>query len=121
PLIFGIPVLTMFGVLGSKEATLNASAGSLGVRVEFPTRLRYRQPDKIRIVVANRSAAAIDTIRVAIDESYLDAFSNIDATPTPSREFEIDLDHVAPNESRDVDIDVRAAEAWKHDGYLLVT
>lgn len=115
-LLAGIVVAALAGVFGERSSSARQSNASLGIDVEFPTRLRYKQIDSLRIVVENRSAETLGTLTIALDTGYLGEFSKVSAVPSFARVWEIDLHDVAPREARRVVVGVQGERSGLHRG-----
>jgi hypothetical protein len=62
PLLFGVPVLALFGVFGEQRAEAHAISPVADVHIEFPTRFRYRQVQSLHVSVRNVSGQRIDVL-----------------------------------------------------------
>jgi hypothetical protein len=121
PILALIPLLAMFGVFGERMATITTATPSLGVRVSYPDRLRYRQSERLEVAVTNRSARALDSVRVSLDTAYLARFQSVRVAPAPRTPYDVWLAHVGPGETRLVLVDLTGDAYWRHTGSLGVT
>ena len=116
-----IPVLALVGVFGESSAGAEARAGAIAVRVRHPDRLRFEQISTMDIVVTNAGTTHIDTLLVSIDSAYLSRFSGVTITPSASSVFGVDLEDVAPGESRTVHVEMDAMRPGRHRGTVSVS
>jgi hypothetical protein len=77
PLILLVPLLAVLGVFGEVLESEQAIRGPLEVRVEYPSRMRYRTIDVVEVVVGNASEEELASVTLTIDRSYLDAFTAV--------------------------------------------
>lgn len=108
--------LAAFGVFGERRGAAQGRSASLDLRVEYPTRFRYKQIDPLRIFVTNRSARPIDTLTVSFDTAYIAPFSNVTFTPSASRAWEVQLAGVRPGETRRIQVGLQAERYGHHTG-----
>jgi hypothetical protein len=100
PLIALIPVLTLLGVFGEQRAVARAASRTLDMRIEYPSRFRYRQIEWLDITVRNISGRTIDTVTVSLDTAYITRFSSVRIAPDPTRPYVVVMTAVKPQESR---------------------
>lgn len=118
PVLALIPVLALFGVFGERTATITTATPSLGVRVAYPERFRYRQSERLEVAVTNRSARALDSIRVSLDTAYLARFGDVRVEPAPLIPYDVWLARVAPGETRLVVVELMGKQYWRHSASL---
>ena len=118
PLMFLIPVLALFGVFGESQGQTIASGGTLKMRVEYPTRNKYRHITSIEVVVENISSQTLDTLIVEFDESYISRFSSVNFIPTPEKLFISEFPDVLPGESRLVWVELKGEKYGLHEGNI---
>jgi hypothetical protein len=116
-----VPALAVAGVFGESWEQSAAESPNLSVRIEFPSRFRYKVLQSLTASITNRSAHAIDTIHVRLDSSYALRFSAVTLTPPAERVYEVALRHVAPGETRQVVIEVRGERYGRHAGRLRIS
>jgi hypothetical protein len=119
PLILAIPVLALFGVFGVSTGSESAANTSWSMRVEYPSRIRYYQQEKLQIWLKNLSATPRDTVRVFVDSGYLDAFADVSFTPQAKESYEVDLTGVKPGEVRLIEAELRASDYGRHEGWVV--
>lgn len=81
PLLALVPLVALAGVFGESKAERVDRHGPLLASANVPTRFRYRQRLTLEVSVANRSNAPVSDVRVRVDSSYLDRFSNVSLSP----------------------------------------
>jgi hypothetical protein len=86
------------------------------VDVQYPTRIRYKQIDPIRITVKNRTTEKLGTLTVALDRTYVEAFSDVRAVPSFARPWEVELHEVRPGETRRVEVVLQGERYGLHRG-----
>jgi len=118
PALALVPVLALFGVFGERSATITAATPSLGVRVTYPERFRYRQSERLEIAVTNRSTRVLDSVRVSLDTAYLARFEDVRVAPAPRTPYEVWLAPIAPGETRLVVVELTGKRYWRHAGSL---
>ena len=100
PLLAAIPVLTLLGVFGEKRQAARATSRSFEMRIEYPSRFRYRQVQPLDITITNVSPNTLDTVTVSLDTAYITRFSSVRISPPPAKNFVVALSDVRPQESR---------------------
>lgn len=113
-----IPILALFRVFGLGEASVTARSSALELTVEYPPRLRYGTAEVVVADIKNTSSAAMETVTVIFDSSYLSKVSEPRFTPPTARAFELDLVNVAPGETRRIELAFYADEYWSHSGEI---
>ncbi|HEX6314538.1 MAG TPA: hypothetical protein VFZ73_06740 [Gemmatimonadaceae bacterium] len=113
-----IPLLAMFGVFGESQAQAHGASADLELRVDYPTRYRYKQIDRVRVEVQNVSGAQLDTVTVAFDSSYTSRFSTLMFIPAAKEPFSVELTHLAPGSTRLVWVELQAERYGRHRGAL---
>lgn len=86
-LLFAIPVLALFRLLGDGQETLTASRGDLVLKVDAPVCARYGNSLQLKVSVSTPGAAVVKSRRVSVDLSseYLGRFSDVHAHHAPVR------------------------------------
>jgi hypothetical protein len=100
PLLTLIPVLTLLGVFGEKREFVQATSRSLEMRIEYPSRFRYRQVQPLDITITNVSVHTLDTVMVSLDTAYITRFSSVRISPEPTQNFVVTLMNLRPQEAR---------------------
>ena len=113
PVLALIPALALAGVFGDRTAIAGAATPSLGVTVTYPERMRYRETAQLEIAVTNRGVRALDSLRVSLDAAYLAGFTNVHVQPAPLGLYEVALAHVAPGETRRVEVEITGNRYWR--------
>lgn len=116
PLLILVPVLALLGIFGDREGTVRAEDAVLEVRVEYPERLRAGRPATARVLVRNRAARPLESVRVSLDSSYLAGFADLRILPLPQRAYEVDLGMIGPGESRLVRMEMIGEAYGRHSG-----
>ena len=118
PLMFLIPALALFSVFGESWDQTEDASPDLTLRVEYPTRYRYKEINTIQVFVENISGSALDTIIVAFDPAYVSRFSTLMFIPSPKEPFEIELLDVNPGEVRRVWAEFQGEHYGRHQGTI---
>ena len=113
-----IPVLALFKLFGQGEASASGHSSALQLTVEYPPRLRHGTAEVVVTEVRNNSAAAMDTLTVIFDSSYVSKVAEPRFTPPVTRAFELDLLDVQPGESRRIELAFYAEDYWSHSGNI---
>lgn len=121
PILALIVLLAMLGVFGDSQAEASGRGPSLGLRVIYPTKFRYKEFAPIRVWVTNNSPSRIDTIKVAFDDHYLNQFSNVTVIPSASEAYSVPLTGVEPGETRLVNVGLQAERYGSHSGTVSVS
>jgi hypothetical protein len=116
-----LPLLALAGAFGERWSALRAANTALEVTVTFPTVFRYKQVNQIQVRVRNRRPAALDTVRIAVDTTYLAGFSTINAMPSFSQPFELTLADIPPGGERLAVIEMQAERYGRFSGSLRVS
>lgn len=118
PLIFLVPILALFGVFGESRDVVASRSAELGMTVEYPTRYRYKQIDRVQVLIENESNAALDTVVVAFDPAYISRFSTLMFIPSASEPFDVELLDVGPGEARRVWAEIQGEAYGRHSGTI---
>jgi hypothetical protein len=121
PVLALIPVLAVLGVFGDREKTIAVASPSLGITINYPERMRYRQSELLEISVVNRGQRALDTVLVSVDTSYLSRFIGVHGNPPPITDFSVPLFGVQPGESRLISIGLTGNRYWRHPATVSAT
>jgi hypothetical protein len=121
PVLLGIPILALLGVFGESWDTASQATSNLELRLEYPTRYRYKMLNSLNLDVSNTSAGPIDTITVALDTAYASRFSTVVGIPTFEFPYTLELTDLPPGETRRVTIELQGERYGRHSGDLLVT
>jgi hypothetical protein len=114
PLLALVPILALLGTFGDRERTIAVASPSLGITINYPDRMRYRQRELLEISVVNRGVRALDTVLVSVDTSYLSRFIDVRGTPPPTTNFSVPLLGVQPGESRLLSVELTGNRYWRH-------
>lgn len=122
PLMMLIPVLALFGLFGETVNSVDASSTPLEMRVEYPTRFRYKMIDSIRVSLFNKSDQPLATVQVGFDRAYIEGFSTVTFTPsvkhiTDSFYF-VEVNDLQPGETRIISVTIQAEKYGKHQGTI---
>jgi hypothetical protein len=99
-LFLTLPVVALLGRLDSAAQESRARNQELELRVQAPTRLSFRGNGNLRIWVRNDSRRSLDRVVVRIAAPYIEAFSQVQFIPAPSRAYELELLSISPGETR---------------------
>jgi hypothetical protein len=113
-----IPVLALIGLFGERWNREAAESGDIAVRVEYPSRYRYKMLNSITAAVTNRSNELIDTVMVRLDTSYALRFSTVVFTPAAEDAYAVPVTRIAPDETRLVVIELQGERYGRHEGGL---
>ena len=113
-----LPVLALTGTFGDRWESRNAAAGSLDVSLRYPTVFRYKTINSFAVHVTNRGTATLDTVTVALDTMYANAFSTVTAVPPFTGPFEVALVDLPPGQTKLVRIEIQGERYWRHTGEL---
>ena len=122
PFILLIPLLALFGLFGESFDEAQAANSQVELRVDHPTRLRYKAVNAMEISVRNISAQEVPTITVTIDSDYVDKFAQVSFIPevdeVTDEVYEIELQNVGAGEARQISIDFQGDEFGLHTGTI---
>lgn len=118
PLMFLIPVLALFGVFGEAWDRLDDVSAELALRVEYPTRYRYKQINTLEVSVENISGSPLHTVVVAFDPAYVRRFSTLMFIPSPTEPFVVEFLDMAPGETRRVWAEFQGERYGRHRGTI---
>lgn len=118
PLIFLIPVLALFNVFGETRDYAEEAGSEIALRVEYPTRYRYKQIESVHVEVENVSLARIDTIVVSFEPAYVRRFSTPNFIPAPTEPFEVEIYRVEPGTRRQVWAELQGERYGRHHGTI---
>lgn len=118
PLLFLLPILALLGVFGETRGSADDMGAEIALRVEYPTRYRYKQIHPVEVAVENTSARTLDTVVVAFDPAYVRRFSTPAFIPSPTEPFEVELLDVRPGEVRRVWAELQGEHYGRHRGTI---
>ena len=118
PIIFGVPILALLGVFGESRVQVEGQGEELAISVEYATRYRYKQIEKMQVFVRNRSDATIDTAVVAFDPEYAQHFSTLMFIPSAREPFIVELLDLGPGEERRVWAEFQGEGYGRHRGSI---
>lgn len=125
PVIMLIPILALLGAFGETVGSASASNAQLELRVEHPTRFRYKMIDEVTVSLTNSSSQAFPTLQVAFDRQYIEGFSTVTFTPAVSHitdeAYVVELTDLQPGETRMVAASIQAETYGNHSGVITVT
>jgi hypothetical protein len=119
-LILLIPALAIAGVFGESWDTAAARGPNVSVRMEFPSRYRYKMLNSLTLAIENTSERRIDTVTVRLDTAYVLRFSTVVITPAPEQVYVVPLTDVAPGEIRLVVVELQGERYGRHSGQVHV-
>jgi hypothetical protein len=118
PLIILVPLLALLNIFGETRDYAEDTASEIALRVEYPSRYRFKQLESVHVLVENVSATYVDTLVVAFDPEYVRQFSTPTFIPTPTEPFEIEILAVEPGEIRRVWAELQGEQYGRHDGTI---
>ena len=121
PVLFLIPILALFGLLGEHFTVAHARGAGVTLDARYPDRAHYRQPLSIRLHVRNDSPTRMDTITVVLDSAFMSGFSDVSMSAPLNGAFIARLTGLAPGESRQLNAMVSGENAGRHAGTISVT
>lgn len=121
PVIFILPlVLGALGVFGKTRTRAHAEAGLIRISVDYPTRFRFKQLDRVTITVTNEGVLRIDSVLLSLDTTYANRFSTVRATPSFQKPYTLVLKDLGPGESSLAIIEIQAEHHGVHEGGLRI-
>jgi hypothetical protein len=124
-LIMLVPLLTLFGLFGTTRASTSASNQEIEMRVQYPTRFRYKMISPLQVAVRSLSSRPLSTVTVQFDRSYIEQFSEVTFTPAvktvTDESYVVELQDVQPGETRYVSATLQAEEYGGKRGTVTVT
>lgn len=120
PLLALLPVLAMVGLFGESWTSATATSASLGLVVQYPTRVRATLSKPITVVVENRAATVLDTVEVSFDSTLVGRFRAIGFVPEPRDAYVVPLANVQPRERRRVHVEIEGDRIGRHRGRVVV-
>lgn len=121
PLLALVPLLALFGVFGDSQKTIVIASPSLGITINYPERMRYRQSERLDISVVNRGSHVLDTVLLSVDTSYLSRFIDVRGNSSPTKDFSVPLLAMRPGEARLVTIELTGDRYWRHPATVSAT
>jgi hypothetical protein len=125
PLIFIIPMLALFGVLGETTTILHATGNSIEVSVSYSNRINLQSFDEMEISIRNTSNEAISSLTVSIEKAFLDNFSEIsflvDISEISDEAYVIELLDLEPKEAKIIRFSSRGTVFGSHQGIITVS
>lgn len=122
PLVMLIPILALFGIFGESVDSVSASNPQLEMRVEYPTRFRYKMLDSVTVALFNASEQSFPTVELRFDRAYIEAFSTVTFTPSvksiTEEDYIVEVTDLQPQETRIISVTVQAEKYGKHSGAI---
>ena len=115
-----LPVLAWAGVLGESWRVERGRIGALDVVVSYPSRFRYKQLNQIEVQVRNASAAALDSVRVALDTAFGARFSTVQSLPPLDDAFSLTISTIPAQQTRLAVIEIQGERYGRHQGTLTI-
>jgi len=66
PVLFLVPILALFGLLGEHFTTAHARGAGVALDARYPDRAHYRQPLSMRLHVRNETTTRMDTVTIVL-------------------------------------------------------
>lgn len=118
PIIMLLPVLGLFGVFDTAQATATAEQSGINVQVDYPSKFRHKIGEPMRIQVENNSGASVPKLVVKMSRSYFDAFENVQFVPEPQEidatSITFEFPDVKAGDTRQVEVEMEASDAGTH-------
>jgi hypothetical protein len=118
-----IVVLALVGAVGHADGGAQARTESATISVEYPTRIRYKTVGALKLTI-EAADHAIEDVSVAVDSSYLDAFSDVSFLPTATaasrQRTVIPVGDIGAHQDRLIKGELRAERYWLHEGWIEV-
>lgn len=125
PLLILVPVLALLGMFGETYQEVIASSPQLQMRVEHPTRFRYKVIDTVTVSLTNISAQPITALEIGFDRTYIEGFSTVTFTPAIEQITEtvylLEVTDLQPGETRVVSVGIQAEKYGMHRGAITIT
>lgn len=118
PLLVLIPILALLNVFGETRDYAEDSSSEVRLRVEFPTRYRYKQIESLQVEIENVSQDVIDTLIVVFDRTYVESFSTPTFIPSASRPFEVEVSNIEPGSTRRIWAELQGESYGRHIGWV---
>lgn len=119
-----LPVLAVFGAFGESFDSAGATGAGIRLDVVYPSRLRYQQDTTLELTVSNTGTQSLATVSVHLERGYIDRFSRVSFTPqvtlATERAYVIELDMLAPGESRAIVLQLTGGQYGRHRGRIWV-
>lgn len=103
-----LPICALLGLFGPTSEQAMASSSALKLEVVYPTRLRFHLNARLLSRVTNEGQQPLDSVVLSFSDSYLHGFSALTFTPSVDRVHAMELNSLAPGETRTVTIELRA-------------
>lgn len=111
PLLFCVPILALFGVLGETYTTTTVQQNGVEMVVNYANRAHYEANNQVSILIRNNSGRDLTDATLEVERAFLDRFSQINFNPSLSiimdSVYRIELGDLASGTSRVVTIGVQ--------------
>lgn len=84
PLLMLIVAAAVVGIFGTARSLVSVSSETVEMTVSHVSRFRYKMIGPVEITVENTSTETLVGVTVRIERRYLDQFSNVLLTPSPT-------------------------------------
>lgn len=119
-----VPVLALFGMFGETADSVSAASTEVELRVEYPTRFRYKLIHPITVFLHNNSEQSFSIVQVGFAREYVEGFSMVTFTPTVKHITDtfyfVEINDLGPGETRVVSVTVQADKFGRHTGRITV-
>jgi hypothetical protein len=119
-LIVMVPVLSLVGVFNERWATSTVAGRRIEASVRYPTQFRAQPSAPLIVLIRNRSTAALDTVDVIFDPSYVERFGSVSFTPPPREAYVVSLAPLRPGASRRVHVEVQGDQVGRNEGRVAI-
>jgi hypothetical protein len=117
PLLLVLPLLGLAGAFGESRQTRTFADEFVRVEVDYPVRLRVRQPSAVHVRV-DRLADMADSLLIAVDPAWLDRFAKVTVIPEPQHGWSVWLRDPHPGSRAEVRVEFEARQLWSGRGRI---
>lgn len=111
-----LPLLAIFNVFGPRHEQASAVSEALQLDLSYPSVLRHKALETIKVKVRNRSQRTIPEVAVTFDRAFMDGFSSLSFVPRPVRPFVVELRGLDPGETRLIIVELEAERYGRFRG-----
>jgi len=122
-IILVIVAMALLGVFGVSDRQVRAEAGTASVTVTYPSLIRYKMVDPLKVILA-AGEQPIEDVTVVISTGFLDGFSDVTFQPAidlvTEQDTFIGVNDLPAHETLVVSGSLQAERYWLHEGRLEV-
>ncbi len=116
-----LPILAVFGAFGPTLDEGHVDADGVRIAVEYPARMRFHTVEHLVVRVRNNGSVPLTGVHISFSSTYIQGFTDVVFTPDVEQAYSVALEHVLPNQSALMSVQLKADEYGWHSGDVSIT